>query len=219
MELGAARRHYHAPLTRTPTWGKRRTESRSSPPSSSKAENRALEVARPGITCAEVELCGRECSIERLPQGKSGRLLHRPGLPPRLGRADRESASGGYHRGWKPECASTFSRECGSTTSARRFRSPSSLRRAGVSGFVRSTARSSASREFQCPQRPRRPGSRRLAPSFIWAAPLALSHLSYMAIMADRRRHDGLDRHRYHRRGLVGARLLLGARFLRDGES
>ena len=34
---------------------------------------------------------------------------------------------------------------------------------------------------------------------------------------ADRRRHDGLDRHRRHRGGLAGARLLLGVRRLRDG--
>ena len=34
----------------------------------------------------------------RLPQGKPGRLLHRPGLPSRLGRTDREPASGRYHR-------------------------------------------------------------------------------------------------------------------------
>ena len=55
MELGAARRHYHAPLTRTAHLGK-------APPHVAKLAaviveggDLALEAARPGATCAEVE--------------------------------------------------------------------------------------------------------------------------------------------------------------------
>ena len=55
MELGAARRHYHAPLTRTAHLGK-------PPPPVEKLAfaiiaggDLALEAARPGATCAEVE--------------------------------------------------------------------------------------------------------------------------------------------------------------------
>ncbi len=55
MELGAARRHYHAPLTRTAHIGK-------PPPEMAKLANviveggdRAMEIMKPGVTCEEVE--------------------------------------------------------------------------------------------------------------------------------------------------------------------
>ena len=55
MELGAARRHYHAPLTRTAHLGKAPPQVRKLAAVIVEGGDRALEAARPGSTCAEVE--------------------------------------------------------------------------------------------------------------------------------------------------------------------
>ena len=55
MELGAARRHYHAPLTRTAHLGKAPPQIRKLAAVIVEGGDRALEAARPGATCAEVE--------------------------------------------------------------------------------------------------------------------------------------------------------------------
>ena len=55
LEIGAARRHYHAPLTRTAYIGNIPKEVSSLSSTIIEAGNRAFEVAKPGTTCAEVE--------------------------------------------------------------------------------------------------------------------------------------------------------------------
>ena len=55
LEIGAARRHYHAPLTRTTYIGKVPTEVSSLASTIIEAGNKAFEIAMPGTTCAEVE--------------------------------------------------------------------------------------------------------------------------------------------------------------------
>ena len=55
MELGAARRHYHAPLTRTVYLGPPPDEMARLAEVIIEGGNRALEAAKPGATCAEVE--------------------------------------------------------------------------------------------------------------------------------------------------------------------
>ena len=55
MELGAARRHYHAPLTRTAHLGRAPSRVRELAAVIVEGGDRALEAARPGATCAEVE--------------------------------------------------------------------------------------------------------------------------------------------------------------------
>ena len=55
MELGAARRHYHAPLTRTAHLGQAPQQIRKLASVIVEGGDRALEAARPGATCAEVE--------------------------------------------------------------------------------------------------------------------------------------------------------------------
>ena len=55
MELGAARRHYHAPLTRTAHLGKAPSNVERLAAVIVEGGDRALEAARPGTTCAEVE--------------------------------------------------------------------------------------------------------------------------------------------------------------------
>ena len=55
LEIGAARRHYHAPLTRTAYIGNIPKEVSSLSSAIIEAGNRAFEVAKPGTTCAEVE--------------------------------------------------------------------------------------------------------------------------------------------------------------------
>ena len=55
MELGAARRHYHAPLTRTAHLGKAPPHIRKLAAVIVEGGDRALDAARPGATCAEVE--------------------------------------------------------------------------------------------------------------------------------------------------------------------
>ena len=55
MELGAARRHYHAPLTRTAHLGKAPPHIRKLAAVIVEGGDRALDAARPGATCAEIE--------------------------------------------------------------------------------------------------------------------------------------------------------------------
>ena len=55
MELAAARRHYHAPLTRTAHLGKAPSETGRLASVIVEGGDLALEAARPGVTCAEVE--------------------------------------------------------------------------------------------------------------------------------------------------------------------
>ena len=55
MELGAARRHYHAPLTRSAHLGKAPSQIARLAAVIVEGGDRALEAARPGATCAEVE--------------------------------------------------------------------------------------------------------------------------------------------------------------------
>ena len=54
-ELAAARRHYHAPLTRTAHLGKAPSHIERLAAVIVEGGDRALEAARPGVTCAEVE--------------------------------------------------------------------------------------------------------------------------------------------------------------------
>ncbi len=55
MEIGAARRHYHAPLTRTMHIGKPPGEISKLADVIVEGGDRALETAKPGVTCEEVE--------------------------------------------------------------------------------------------------------------------------------------------------------------------
>ena len=55
MEIGAARRHYHAPLTRTMHIGKPSDEIMRLSDVILEGGDRALEAAKPGVTCEEVE--------------------------------------------------------------------------------------------------------------------------------------------------------------------
>ncbi len=55
MELGAARRHYHAPLTRTAHIGKPPEQMVKLTDVIIEGGDRALEAAKPGVTCEEVE--------------------------------------------------------------------------------------------------------------------------------------------------------------------
>ena len=55
MEIGAARRHYHAPLTRTMHIGKPPAEIIKLADVIVEGGDRALESAKPGVTCEEVE--------------------------------------------------------------------------------------------------------------------------------------------------------------------
>ena len=55
MELAAARRHYHAPLTRTAHLGKPPSKIEKLASVIVEGGDVALEAARPGVTCAEVE--------------------------------------------------------------------------------------------------------------------------------------------------------------------
>ncbi|NKB77369.1 MAG: M24 family metallopeptidase [Gammaproteobacteria bacterium] len=55
MEIGAARRHYHAPLTRTMHMGKPPAAIETLADVIIEGGDRALEAAKPGVTCEEVE--------------------------------------------------------------------------------------------------------------------------------------------------------------------
>ena len=55
MEIGAARRHYHAPLTRTMHIGKPPAEIEKLADVIVEGGDRALEAAKPGVSCEEVE--------------------------------------------------------------------------------------------------------------------------------------------------------------------
>ena len=99
MELAAARRHYHAPLTRTAHLGKAPSE----------IEKLASVIVEGGGRRARGgkarrHLCRSRGRVaegsqpSRLPEGEPRRLPDRPGLPARLGRADREPAPRRCHR-------------------------------------------------------------------------------------------------------------------------
>lgn len=55
MELGAARRHYHAPLTRTAHIGPPPDDMAKLTAATIEGGDRAIEAAKPGVTCEEVE--------------------------------------------------------------------------------------------------------------------------------------------------------------------
>ncbi len=55
MELGAARRHYHAPLTRTAHIGPPPDEMKRLADAIVESGDRAMEAMKPGVTCEEVE--------------------------------------------------------------------------------------------------------------------------------------------------------------------
>ena len=99
MELAAARRHYHSPLTRTAHLGKAPTRIEKLAAVIVEGGDLALEAARPQRhLCRSRGRLAEGSQSTRLPQGKPCRLLDWPGFSSRLGRTDRESASGRYHR-------------------------------------------------------------------------------------------------------------------------
>ena len=127
MEIGAARRHYHAPLTRTIHLGKPPPEIAKLAAVIVEGVDAALETARPGVTCAAVEAVWQSKSSSatatrrRAVSATRSASTFRPigaSAPPACGQATR--------RCWSPACASTFSRASGSKTTARPSRNPSS---------------------------------------------------------------------------------------------
>ena len=140
MELAAARRHYHAPLTRTAHLGKAPSRIGKLAAVIIEGGDLAFAAARPGVICAEVEAAWQRVLNRHgyrkesradtpsawafRPTGASGPRVCAPATPPC----------------WKRACAFTSSRGCGSTTSAQRFRNRSSLPKAEAIGFARSIA-------------------------------------------------------------------------------
>jgi ectoine hydrolase len=86
MELAAARRHYHAPLTRTAHIGKPPGEMARLADVIVEGGDRALETARPGATCAEVEAIW-QAVLNRNGYSKDSRVGYSIGLnyPPDWG--------------------------------------------------------------------------------------------------------------------------------------
>ena len=146
MELAAARRHYHAPLTRTAHIG--------TPP---RDVVQACGSDRGGWRCGaggrpsrcNMRRCGSGLAggaePPRLPQGESRGLFHRPRLSTRLGRTNRKPASRRQLPSSRPVCVSTSSRVCGWSATAPRSPSPSSSPLAGASAFAMSNAPSTSS--------------------------------------------------------------------------
>jgi ectoine hydrolase len=86
MELGAARRHYHAPLTRTMHIGKPPAAIEKLADVIIEGGDRALEAAKPGVTCEEVEAIWQNV-LKRHGYSKESRVGYSIGLnyPPDWG--------------------------------------------------------------------------------------------------------------------------------------
>ena len=86
MELGAARRHYHAPLTRTMHIGKPTAAIEKLADVIIEGGNRALEAAKPGVSCEEVEAVWQTV-LKRHGYSKESRVGYSIGLnyPPDWG--------------------------------------------------------------------------------------------------------------------------------------
>ncbi len=86
MELGAARRHYHAPLTRTAHIGPAPAEMARLTDVIIEGGDRAIEAARPGVTCHEVEALWQS-ALNRNGYEKKSRVGYSIGLnyPPDWG--------------------------------------------------------------------------------------------------------------------------------------
>jgi Xaa-Pro aminopeptidase len=76
LDIGAARRHYKGDLTRTRVLGEPDSRQRELIDLVQRAHDRALEVARPGITGAEVDAAVRRVIEEA---GEGSRFIHRTG--------------------------------------------------------------------------------------------------------------------------------------------
>ncbi len=86
MEIGAARRHYHAPLTRTMHMGKPPAEIEKLAEVIVEGGDRALEAAKPGVTCEEIEAIW-QAVLKRHGYSKESRVGYSIGLnyPPDWG--------------------------------------------------------------------------------------------------------------------------------------
>jgi len=86
MEIGAARRHYHAPLTRTMHIGKPPAAVEKLADVILEGGDRALEAAKPGVTCEEVEAIW-QAVLKRHGYSKESRVGYSIGLnyPPDWG--------------------------------------------------------------------------------------------------------------------------------------
>lgn len=86
MEIGAARRHYHAPLTRTMHIGKPPAAIEKLADVIIEGGDRALEAAKPGVTCEEVEAIWQNV-LKRHGYSKESRVGYSIGLnyPPDWG--------------------------------------------------------------------------------------------------------------------------------------
>lgn len=86
MELGAARRHYHAPLTRTIHLGKPPEQIVRLASAIIEGGDAALEAARPGVTCEEVEAIWQK-TLNRYGYRKDSRVGYSIGMnyPPDWG--------------------------------------------------------------------------------------------------------------------------------------
>jgi len=86
MELAAARRHYHAPLSRTAHIGTPPQPMRDLVDVIVEGGDRAIEAARPGVTCAEVEAVWQS-ALKRRGYSKDSRVGYSIGLgfPPDWG--------------------------------------------------------------------------------------------------------------------------------------
>ena len=86
MELAAARRHYHAPLTRTAHLGEAPSQIEKLAAVIVEGGDLALAAARPGVTCAEVEAVWQRV-LNRYGYRKESRVGYSIGLgfPPDWG--------------------------------------------------------------------------------------------------------------------------------------
>ena len=95
QELAAARRHYHAPLTRTAHVGAPPDEIRRLSEVIVEGGDLAIEAARPGVTCEEVEAIWQGV-LKRNGYGKGSRVGYSIGLncPPDWGERTASLRSG-----------------------------------------------------------------------------------------------------------------------------
>ena len=150
MELGAARRHYHAPLTRTAHLGKAPPKIQELAAVIVEGGDCALEAAKPGATCARSRRSGRRFSIAMDTGRKAVSATRSAWAFRRTGASGPPACAPAIPPYWKRACAFTSSRVCGSMISVPRSRNRSSSRRAVASGYARSIANCSSRAEPRC---------------------------------------------------------------------
>ena len=126
MELGAARRHYHAPLTRTAHIGPPSAKMSRLADAIVESGDLAIEAAKPGATCEErSRLFGSARLTGTVSRRRVAWAIPSDSTTHPIGASAPRAFGRETRRCYAKACVSTFSPAFGSKTSALQFQNPS----------------------------------------------------------------------------------------------